>query len=175
MSEQRDIKEFYRTWQGCLVDQIWPVNEKLAEIILSYRPKSAFEFGCALAKHAKLLPGVDYFGIDVNPDGPRMARKAGIDAMQGDETILERIPEYDVVFTCSVLNHIPDITGIIPELKRIASKAVVICETNDIPEDEKDAWRYYSHNYEQYGFKKLDYEWQSFHRLQKYHIYVIEK
>lgn len=173
------MKEFYRTWSGCLVDQIWPLNEKLAEVIKGYNPKSVLEFGCSVAKHAKLLPGIDYFGIDVNPQAVRIARFAGHTVLEGDEYSLGEANHwanrFDVAFTCSVLNHMPEIDYAVKHLKRIATKAVVIAETRDVPDDEIDKWRYFPHDYEALGFKKLDYVWESFHRLQQYCIYVIEK
>lgn len=73
-----------------------------------------------------------------------------------DETYLRNLVNIDVVFTCSVLDHIELVEEIIGEFKRICNKAVLLAETNDIPEKF-----YYPHNYESYGFKKLHFEWKS--------------
>jgi 2-polyprenyl-3-methyl-5-hydroxy-6-metoxy-1,4-benzoquinol methylase len=66
----------------------------------------------------------------------------------GDEYHLCRLSSFDVVTTTSVLCHIQDISKIISEMKRIAHKSIVICETTDIVGEF-----YYAHNYESFGFE----------------------
>lgn len=73
-----------------------------------------------------------------------------------DETYLRNLVNIDVVFTCSVLDHIENIKDIIVEFKRICNKAVILAETQDIIGSY-----YYNHDYNSFGFEKLPFDWRS--------------
>jgi hypothetical protein len=88
----------------------------------------------------------------------------------GDETHLRHLCNFDVVFTVSVLDHIEDVGGVINEFKRIANKSIYLAETNDVP-----GQYYYPHDYESYGFKKLDFGWKSEADGAVYNIYKWNK
>lgn len=154
-------------------DTIWPINEKLAEVIRDYNPQSVFEFGAGIGKNLELLkPTIPHIGgCDVSESAVEQAHKLARYYLEvGDESFLKIVTNWDVVFTCSVLNHIPRIHEIIPEFKRIAKKAIVLAETQDTPN-----WNFFRHDYESYGFTKLDYEWVSTYGGARYHIYTWEK
>lgn len=127
-----------------------------------------FEFGCGQGKNLKRIkPFVDVVhGIDVSVPAILIAKQFIPFAEVGDENTLKYVGQYDVAFTCSVLDHIPEIGGIIEELKRIAP-AVILLETNSV-----QGRYYYPHDYESYGFTKLDYSWKSTGDGALYEIWV---
>lgn len=152
-------KHYYKTYVADA--KIYPCNIRLAEEILSYNPKSVFEFGCGVGKNLDLLRQMSngtimLKGIDISAEAVKRARQNSLDVILGTEDSLTEIALKDIAFTCSVLDHIKDIDFIISELKYIANKVVILLETNDIP-----AKFYYPHNYERYGFVKTNYKYIS--------------
>lgn len=146
-------KEFYRNY---LADNaLGDINLKLIDLIRAQKPNSVFEFGCGTGKNIKLLDPIVTCGMDISPQNITVSHyKNGRNfAIIGDEYHLGHLANFDVAFTCSVLDHIEDIDRIIKELKRIAP-AVFLAETNDIPGEF-----YYPHDYESFGFEKLEYRW----------------
>lgn len=162
----KTAKEFYRTYQADY--KIAQLNIQLAKLIAEETPQHVLEFGCGSGKNLQLISQILLYAGDV----PFLAETCGIDIslvniikgfahnlpflIYGDETNLRHLCNFDVTFTCSVLDHIPDIDGIIAEFKRIANKSIFLAETNDVP-----AEYYYPHDYESYGFTKLNYTWKS--------------
>lgn len=147
-----DAKSYYRSYIANNI--VSPLNEKLIQDILSYNPKSVLEFGCGVGKNLELLKGKvdEHLGIDISAKAVEIARKKNLNVMNTDEVSLKTIRNYDIVFTCSVLDHVEDIGNIVNELKRIANLAIVIAETNT-----KVGRFYYPHDYESLGFVKTDY------------------
>lgn len=107
-------------------------------IIDTYHPSSVLEFGCGsgrnLAVMQELDPDLSLTGIDgnrVSLDSGR-AHHPSIGFIYGDEqTIDGAMPaSYDVVFTVSVLDHIPtpEWQTVYDNLKWLARKAVVMLE-----------------------------------------------
>ena len=168
-----NAKTYYRSYVAN--DSISPLNNELVRELLSYNPKSAFEFGCGVGKNLELLrPHVEeHLGVDISEKAIEIAKAKNLKVICGDETSLKTIGSYDVVFTCSVLDHIKDIDSIVHELKRIAKVAIVIAETNT------ELLRfYYSHDYESFGFVKTGYEYVSVLPREgeaPYHIWHLEK
>lgn len=166
-------KEFYRTYRAD--NKISPLTMELQRLIMEHTTESCerpsvFEFGAGTGKNLRELHTLGHvtFGLDVSPlnvmeayltnDLPFVAL--------GDESHLGFLNKFDIVFTCSVLDHIEHIGGIIMELKRIANKAIYIAETND-----KIGEFYYPHVYETYDFKRLPFEWKSLGDGAVYHIW----
>jgi len=147
-----DAKSYYRSYVAN--DRVSPLNEQLIHDVLSYNPKSVFEFGCGVGRNLELLKEkvANIMGIDISERAIAIASKKSLNVLLGDETKLQTIKNQDVVFTCSVLDHIKEIDGIIVELKRIANMAIVIAETNS-----EIGKFYYAHDYESFGFVKTDY------------------
>jgi ubiquinone/menaquinone biosynthesis C-methylase UbiE len=149
-------KRFYEDY---LADnELSPLSEELIKLIKKEKPVAILEFGAGTGKHLAQFPNnVKTLGVDVsliNIIHANVKNKQNYFAL-GDEDFLTRLYNFDVVFTCSVLDHIEDVNYIIHEFKRIA-KVVFLAETNDTP-----APLYFPHKYESYGFKKLDFEWKS--------------
>jgi len=145
-------KEFYRNYEADLVMN--PLNLKLMELIENERPYRIFEFGCGIGKHLDCWQtyGMAASGIDISQKNIDKIKERNtlLNVLCGDETILHTIESKDIVFTCSVLCHIPEIDEIIQQFKRIANHKIFIAETNDIAEPY-----HYPHDYESYGFTKV--------------------
>lgn len=166
----KNSREYYKKYLAD--DKIRPLNEKLIEVILSYSPKRIFEFGAGVGKNIKLLwerkPDLIIMGVDVS----KMNKKhALVDCIKlGGEELLKTYGNFDVVFTCSVLDHIKNIDGIITQLKE-KGKVIILMETNSY-----DTEFYYKHNYESYGFKNIGYKYTTEEDGDKatYEIWVYE-
>lgn len=147
----KPVKEYYRTYQAD--ESMLPLNEFLCREIVAMKPAHVLEFGCGTGKNLLMIqseaPEIDTFGIDISFLNCIKAFGKDLNNItHGDEGMLGHLGNFDVVFTCSVLDHIEDIESIIEELKRIANKSIVIAETNTF-----DGNYYWKHNYEAYGFE----------------------
>jgi SAM-dependent methyltransferase len=108
----------------------------LSTVVSLLNPTSVFEFGCNAGRNLKLIAekvpdGVPVAGVDINEKSIRYGiEHHGLDLHVGDETALRDYPDsrWDLVFTVSVLDHIPDCRETCRELRRIASRYVVLCE-----------------------------------------------
>lgn len=145
--DNQQAKQHYRNYNPSCI--ITPIKERFFSELTNY--KFIFEFGCNnglnLTTIKNLYPESEVYGIDVN--------QQSLDPLipfthQGDEEFLKTIPDNceDLIFTSSVLCHIPNIDEIIIQFKRIAS-TVVLLETNEIKGEY-----YFSHDYEKFGFVK---------------------
>lgn len=150
-------KEYYAAY---IADRtISRLSSQLLIEIMEYNPSSAFEFGHGSGKHLSELHKMDVvtFGIDISRDNVCTSMFAynlpfvGV----GTEAHLRHLVNMDVVFTCSVLDHIESVSGIIGEFKRICNKAVVLAE----PQHHEPELFYWSHDYELFGFKKTNFSW----------------
>ena len=153
---KQNPKNFYKNY---LADNnIIQSNIDLKNEILKFSPNSVFEFGCGTGKNLKLFEkNIKTFGIDISEKAIKMANQNMINAICADEKYLTKVENFDVVFTCSVLDHIENIDEIIQHFIRITNKAVILLETNDIIDKF-----YFPHQYEKYGFtKKHDYKFVS--------------
>ena len=155
-------KDYYMNYEAD--DNISPANELLVLEITRYHPKSVFEFGAGTGKNINLLwkynPDMSGYGCDLSKINVQKAEQNGVFIEEGDEYLLQYYGNIDVVFTCDVLNHIPNIDFVVSEMKKLCNKSIVIAE----PAKEGDY--FYPHDYESYGFVKLD---------EKYNIYKWDK
>jgi len=113
-----------------------------------------FEFGCNTGFNLNLIkkinPNASLFGVDLSkPAIDQGKEKYKLNLEIGDENYLSHITHnsFDLVFTCSVLNHIPDIDKIILQLQRIGRTCLfiecpIVLGVN-----------YYGHDYYSYGMK----------------------
>lgn len=151
-------KEFYSTYVAD--DNTSELTDQLLNEVNKYNPVHALEFGCGSGKNLKPLQdyGVCVTGLDISFINVIRARARNEirNIICGDETHLRHLCNFDVVFTCSVIDHIESPEKIIQEFKRIANKAVILAETKDIVGPH-----YFSHKYESWGFTKVDYCWKS--------------
>lgn len=165
-------------YQNYIADDSWSkLSSRLQAEILSHHPQTAIEFGCGSSKHLDGLRkyNVTTVGIDISlMNVIRAGTKYDLmNMVYASENILPFISAADVVFTCSVMDHIKDIKWIVQHFKRIAQKAIVIAET----QVENPTIYYYAHDYESFGFKKLDFEFMTdgngdgnTYHIWKYHV-----
>jgi 2-polyprenyl-3-methyl-5-hydroxy-6-metoxy-1,4-benzoquinol methylase len=137
------------------------LNNRLIIEVRKFQPNHVFEFGFGNGKNLKPLASkaISTLGLDISMMNVIHAHclfeLPGI--MKADESYLRHLVNFDVVITCSVLDHIENIDGIVQELQRIANKSVIIAEAQlDSPETH-----YYYHNYEKYGFIDIGYKYIS--------------
>ena len=121
VSEDIAAKEFWsmQTSQQLEYPEESHVARVLCELAVELQCGDIFEFGCAAGrnlnflreelKHRKLL--VTASGIDINQRAIELGRrKFGLDLSLGDENDLKKYGSnsFDLVFTVSVLDHMPD-------------------------------------------------------------------
>lgn len=121
---------------------------ELAEFILKMKPSSVFEFGCSSGRNLGVIQSLATYpvkltGIDMNVPAVAGGNRKfpDINITVGDEEELANYStnSFDVAFTCSVLDHIPD-----PDWKTVYDKlvdmakiAVVLLEPIYIREDKE--------------------------------------
>ncbi len=149
-------KEYYRSYAAD--DKLSDLSRELLQQVMKYDPVHVLDFGCGTGKHLSPLngAGIATIGIDISPMNCYKAiHKYDLPCVIcSDETYLRNLCNVDVVFTCSVLDHIQYPEPIIDELKRIANKAVILAET-----DNGVGEHYFSHLYNGYGFKPLKFQY----------------
>lgn len=114
---------------------------ELAEEVLKFSPNTVLEFGCNSGRNLAAIYKIEaaiknegipsLTGVDMCEQAVKMAipKHPYINYIISDEKWLENQKEqYDVVFTCSVLDHIPDWKPVYDHLKRLARKALIIYE-----------------------------------------------
>lgn len=134
------------SWRKLGVTKAYQKNmhkKMLREIIDKYKPSSVLEFGCNVGTNLREIrkygSGIRCVGIDVNEKAIKFGkRKYGLDLRVGGEERLSDFEdkEFDLVFTLSVLDHIPDITTSCNALVR-CSKNWVICIEISLPIEGK--------------------------------------
>ncbi len=144
-------KEYYKTYQAD--DKLSDLSRELLSEVMKYDPIHVLDFGCGTGKHLSPLngAGVCTIGIDVSPMNCMKAiHKYDLPCIIcGDETYLRNLANVDVVFTCSVLDHIENVEPVINQLKRISNKAVILAETSDFHVNH-----YFRHDFKKWDFRK---------------------
>ncbi|MBU0617637.1 MAG: class I SAM-dependent methyltransferase, partial [Planctomycetes bacterium] len=149
--EFQDAKDF---WAGRGVETFYreykPWASLLVGVVRDLRPRSVLEFGCNVGRNlhaiAEEFPDIRLVGIDVNQESIEWGREQwGLDLRYCDEqTLTEFGPgEFDLVFTVSVLDHIPDIRDVCRALVRCASRNLFLLEVT-LPVEGK-VLRHYDH------------------------------
>lgn len=112
-----------------------PWGAVVAEVVRGVGATSVLEFGCHAGRNLAAIqaacPDVRLTGLDINPEAVRAGHdRWGLDLrVSGDDTLAGIADDaYDLVFTVSVLDHIPDITGVCRDLLRIARRAAFFLE-----------------------------------------------
>ena len=120
---ETEVKEYYKNYEAS--NEINRAHYFLADQILGFNPTSVFEFGCGTGKNLKLLldqsPKIrKATGVDISMKNIEKAHTVNFlnDCRLADERSLATFEDKscDVVFTCSVLDHIQQISRIIVEL-----------------------------------------------------------
>lgn len=156
MSIADEAKDFYRS--TTFAPRYTLIRAKLIDRIIKSGARSVLEFGCHDGVNLELIKQatqeIETAGIDINPDAITRCNSKGHTCHLGDEKKLKDIPDksYDLVFTNSVLCHMPDVSKVIEDFKRIARKKIILCETNEV----KGRF-YFPHEYSANGFNRIDY------------------
>ncbi len=127
-----------RTIPGCYTEkarQVDAILQAIKPLCDNNGLSSAFEFGCGTGRTLywiqRTYPSVSCFGMDVSP---LMIQKGlqsfPVNIQLGDERRLRRMPDgrFDLVFTCSVLDHIPDPGPVLADLVRISKSHLLLLE-----------------------------------------------
>ena len=106
----------------------------LAAKITTLNPTKAFEFGCNSGKNLLEIKrigdsNVECLGVDIDTESTRDAIKSGLNSAVASEGMLSVFPNntFDVAFTVSVLDHLPEPVSALIELERI-SKVLILLE-----------------------------------------------
>lgn len=132
MSEQQAAAAY---WAGRKVGafsrrRAW--SAALADRIVAMHPRSVLEFGCNVGRHLVEIrerdPGIALRGVDINAAAIREGKRAGLHLSVGDEHSLAKFAddEFDIAFTSSVIDHIPDPGLALAELARLAPTLVLL-------------------------------------------------
>jgi SAM-dependent methyltransferase len=107
----------------------------MSEMIASMQPESVLEFGCNAGRNLGLLrtylPAARLVGVDVNEAAINAGKEKFDFALHvADENWLPSQPtdSFDVVFTISVLDHIPDVRPTGAEIARVCRRYVALLE-----------------------------------------------
>ncbi len=143
MSEADDAKAY---WSGTDFQQKEYARAPfyvtaLTHVAKRLAPASVLEMGCNAGRNLKLLhdalPGARVRGFDINGASIAFGKeKWGLDLEVADEGYLARQPadSWDVMFTISVLDHIPEITGVLRDIARVTRRYYIAIEP--FPEEQ---------------------------------------
>jgi len=139
VDEQLRARDFWRASPTNLYyRQFQPQTLLLLHLVRSSGARSVLELGCNVGRNLNWIrhsiPGIRVAGLDVNPDAIAVGRDYfGFNDQQlwvADDTSLARLADdsFDVIFTVSVLDHLPDIEDTLRQMLRIARKRLFLIE-----------------------------------------------
>src|SRR6516164_877998 len=107
----------------------------MAEQMLNLNPRPVLEFGCNVGRNLSVLrecaPALILKGVDINAEAVAFGRhEQGLDLTQADESFLQAQAEnsFDVVFTVSVLDHLPNPGPVLADMVRVSRLGVLLLE-----------------------------------------------
>jgi len=109
--------------------------DTVSSLISRLAPESVFEFGCNGGRNLDLVSKKSGLralaGVDINESSVKYGiEQYGLNLRVGDEKTLSEYQDnsWDIVFTISVLDHIPEPMMTLTELKRITGCYLLLCE-----------------------------------------------
>jgi trans-aconitate methyltransferase len=137
--ESSDAKNFWGTtdFQAKTYGEAPPFYIRtLVRVVKYIQPGSVLEFGCNAGRNLELLRSVlpqDVVirGFDVNRQSVEYGKQNWkLDLETSDESFFKKQPDnsVDVVFTVSVLDHLPEIDDCLDEILRVMAVAFVMIE-----------------------------------------------
>lgn len=152
-------ESFYQIYRAD--DNLSKLSHELIAKARQYNPTSVLDFGAGSGKHAAAFNrfGIETMAVDLSMMNVLSSHiKHELPCVCcSNERILARLTNFDVVLTCSVLDHIELIDDIIKQFKRIANKVVFLAET----QYHNPELMYFYHDYQEMGFKDIGFTWQS--------------
>ena len=136
-SETNDAKTY---WSSIAVPEFYKKSHThwsdfMVEQVLRLAPASVLEFGCNVGRNLHALreraPSLVLKGIDVNAVAVAFGRQErGLDLSHADEAFFQaqRENSFDVIFTVSVLDHLPKPKPVLAEMVRVARVGVLLLE-----------------------------------------------
>ena len=117
----------------------------LEELCRATEARRILEFGCYSGRNLKTIGAAysaagetapELVGLDINTQAIAAGAAEGLDLRLGDETALRAFAdgEWDVVFTVSVLDHMPDPAAALEQLARITRRRLVLIEPHPLRE-----------------------------------------
>lgn len=107
----------------------------IAEVVAGLGPASVLELGCNAGANLHVIrqycKGIRVVGVDINGRAVEAGKSAwGLDLLVGDEQTLIDFDalEFDLSFTVSVLDHIPDVGKTIQALLHCTRRNIVLLE-----------------------------------------------
>lgn len=111
------------------------VVKTIQQLMSTAEIKSVLEFGCNVGRNLHCIRNkihsMDMLGIDINEAAINAGRlHFKLPLRVGGEEALTEIPtnRYDIVFTVSVLDHIPEVKPVLKELLRICNQYFICIE-----------------------------------------------
>jgi len=179
MSGEKELEEAKKYWtQTEVLSWYWektPLTEFIVAKVGELDVSSVFEFGCGTGRTLHYLEeaylGITCVGVDVNPRMVEIGRdKFKVEIYQGDESFMESwlhrhasmcggesagMHKFDLVFSCSALDHSPKPLRILRAMFALAKKYVLLvepwCEREGRVDPELTKTPYtYSWNYDLY-------------------------
>lgn len=138
-SETKDAKDY---WSTLAVPEFYKKSQThwsdfMAEQVLRLAPASVLEFGCNVGRNLWALrqrsTSLVLKGIDINTQAIAFGRRErGLDLCHADETFFQAQADnsFDVIFTVSVMDHLPNPKPILAEMARVARLGVLLLEPN---------------------------------------------
>jgi ubiquinone/menaquinone biosynthesis C-methylase UbiE len=140
------VKEWYRQYQ--------PWVDVLLEYMAALRPERVMEFGCNVGRNLYYLreafPEVQFTGVDINAAAIEKGRaELGLDLQVANEDIFEHLAadSLDLIYTVSVLDHMPRIDRVARGMLRCARRHVLCLEVS-LPVEGK-VLRHFDHSKQQ--------------------------
>lgn len=133
-AEGTKAKDYWSSipFDGYEKPKVW--STFMAERITAFQPNSVFEFGCNAGKNLAAVQssaaGAFVAGIDINKKAIDFGRGLGRRMAVGSEQSLDTFPDrcFDIVFTVSVLDHLPHPEKPLANLLRMARVAALLLE-----------------------------------------------
>lgn len=125
-------KEIFRDTKEWYLEESY-VSPKLIKFVSKYAGKNILDIGCATGAYCKKLKykGFECTGVDINQEYIKKAREDGIKAHVMDIKNLKfEDNSFDTILLFEVLEHIDDLNIALDEVKRVASKNILITVPN---------------------------------------------
>ncbi len=137
------VKEWYRQYQ--------PWVDVLSEYVAALRPARVMEFGCNVGRNLHYLreafPDVQFTGVDINAAAIEKGRsELGLDLQVASEDVFDHLAadSIDLIYTVSVLDHMPRIDRVARGMLRCA-RGHVLCLEVSLPVEGK-VLRHFDHS-----------------------------